>query len=171
MKECFKCKEVKPYADFYKHKKMTDGYLGKCKSCTKSDVHKNREENIERIRAYDRNRPNKIDRAKQSSEYHKTKKGKEVSLKSLREYRMKNPLRYKANCAVSNALRDGRLFRPLFCEKCGVSCKPQGHHDDYTKPLSVRWLCFSCHNEFHLFMRELYRNLEHTSLNDIFIGE
>lgn len=37
-KSCFKCNIVKPLGEFYKHKKMGDGHLGKCKTCTKKDV-------------------------------------------------------------------------------------------------------------------------------------
>jgi 5-methylcytosine-specific restriction endonuclease McrA len=36
MKTCIKCKEVKLFTEFYKHKNQKDGYHGKCKTCIKS---------------------------------------------------------------------------------------------------------------------------------------
>lgn len=34
------------------------------------------------------------------------------------------------------------------CEVCGAE-KTDGHHDDYSKPLDVRWLCRLHHMEIH----------------------
>lgn len=40
-KRCFKCGEVKPLTDFYTHKRVADGHLNKCKTCTIMDVRSN----------------------------------------------------------------------------------------------------------------------------------
>ena len=54
--------------------------------------------------------------------------------------------RLKARSALNHAVRDGKLTR-LPCEICGD--KAEAHHADYTKPLAVRWLCFSHHRQAH----------------------
>jgi hypothetical protein len=129
-KECFKCLTVKPLSDFYKHKGMADGHLNKCKSCTRSDSKSNRIENIDRIRAYDRERGNR-----QKPGY-------------VQEYRKNFPNKYKAHTLVNNCIRDGKLF-PEPCEVCGTKESVHAHHDDYAKPLNVRWLCAAHHKQWH----------------------
>lgn len=54
------------------------------------------------------------------------------------------------------AVRQGLVIRKDACEECGASgtmadgrTKIQGHHDDYNKPLAVRWLCQECHHAWH----------------------
>lgn len=130
MKQCFKCGIDKPLSEFYKHKQMGDGYLNKCKECTKKDVNKHRKENIERIRAYDRARGNR-----QTKQYRDN-------------YKQRFPNKYKAHNMVSNAIRDKKLFKEP-CEICGTTEKIHAHHDDYLKPLNVRWLCAAHHHQWH----------------------
>lgn len=43
--------------------------------------------------------------------------------------------------------RRGKLERKP-CEACG-SAESQMHHDDYNKPLDVRWFCRPCHLGLH----------------------
>jgi hypothetical protein len=55
--------------------------------------------------------------------------------------------RDRARNGVFQAVKSGRLIR-LPCEVCGER-NSEGHHDDYDKPLQVRWLCNRHHNEWH----------------------
>jgi hypothetical protein len=48
---------------------------------------------------------------------------------------------------VNNAIKGGRLVRGP-CEVCGKE-NTDAHHDDYDKPLEVRWLCPSHHHLLH----------------------
>tara|TARA_R110000803_G_scaffold67924_2_gene129661 strand:- start:35 stop:463 length:429 start_codon:yes stop_codon:yes gene_type:complete len=129
-KKCFKCNILKPLEDFYKHSGMKDGRLGKCKECNKSDVIKNRLENVDRYREYDR------------------KRGNRNTAQNVIDYRIRYPNKYKAKNMVNNYIRAKKLFREP-CENCGTSLNVHGHHDDYDKPLNVRWLCAAHHSQWH----------------------
>ncbi len=56
MKECFKCLVEKPLDDFYKHPKMADGHLNKCKDCTKNDTKSNYNSKKDYYKEYDKKR-------------------------------------------------------------------------------------------------------------------
>jgi len=72
--------------------------------------------------------------------------GKQVGLTKQRVDHLLNPQKFIARSTINYALRSGRITRPKFCQNCSDPCAPQAHHDDYSKPLAVRWLCGSCHN-------------------------
>lgn len=55
----------------------------------------------------------------------------------------------RARWTVTNALRDGRIQKAASCQSCGSTKRLEAHHDDYTKPLHVRWLCRKCHFAWH----------------------
>jgi hypothetical protein len=62
-----------------------------------------------------------------------------------------------ASHQVEFALKRGEIKRPDKCESCGQKGTPnriwkstlRAHHDNYNKPLEVRWLCYNCHYEWH----------------------
>jgi ribosomal protein S27AE len=45
-------------------------------------------------------------------------------------------------------VRRGNLIKQV-CESCG-DVKVQAHHEDYTDPYNVHWLCSKCHKEHHI---------------------
>lgn len=67
---------------------------------------------------------------------------------SVAAYRKKHPERWRAQNAVSYALRKGQLVKGS-CAQCGTSKDICAHHEDYSKPLDVVWLCRPCHIRHH----------------------
>lgn len=136
MKECFKCKVSKPLSEFYKHGRMGDGHLNKCKDCTKFDARDHRAQNLERIRQYDRDRSNLPHR-------------KELAARIAKEYTTNNPDRRKAHVTLGNAIRDGRIIPWPVCAIPECNSKSEAHHPDYSRPLDVVWLCRHHHRRAH----------------------
>ena len=74
-------------------------------------------------------------------------KRKARRLRALCRWRQRTRKMRRAIALVGNAVKKGILVRSPTCEKCGILCKTQGHHDDYDKPLTVIWLCLTCHGK------------------------
>lgn len=131
-KICRGCGVEKPLGEYYKHPQMADGHLHYCKVC-RNEYMKNRPRDV--LRAIDRRRNQKPAR-------------KEYMTRKARERRAANREQYKAHIAKNNALRAGKIvWQP--CEVCGCAEFVHAHHDDYTKPLDVVWLCARHHAERH----------------------
>ena len=56
-----------------------------------------------------------------------------------------DPIKARAREAVGRAVRNGKMKRKP-CVVCGET-KSEGHHEDYSKPLDVIWLCRKHHKE------------------------
>lgn len=71
----------------------------------------------------------------------------------MREWRKSHPLspeqklRDNARSYAGVYKRRGKLV-PQPCEVCGAA-EVEMHHDDYSKPLEVRWLCREHHMAHH----------------------
>lgn len=50
---------------------------------------------------------------------------------------------------LNAAVRSGELIKPTHCERCNKKRKLHGHHEDYTKPLDVNWVCYKCHHKYY----------------------
>ena len=64
--------------------------------------------------------------------------------------------RARVRSMTNKAIKRGDLIR-LDCEECG---KPaEAHHDNYSKPYDVRWLCFEHHRKWHKENPELLEEI------------
>ena len=133
-KKCIKCSAVFPVSEFYTHPRMADGHLNKCKSCCRSGAIANRRLRLDYYRECDRER-------------FYTDRRQDWLSKRQRRYREANPVKTAARAAVNRSVRSGALVKKP-CEVCGA-VKVDAHHDDYAKPLEVRWLCRRHHIELH----------------------
>lgn len=148
MKHCTHCNTTKENSEFHKRSASIDGLSAKCKECQ---------------RAYDKARANNPNRVAARCEYAKTDRGadrikaakqawasrnKGKLLECTRRYRKENPNKARAHGIVGYAIKCGNLHAEP-CEVCGSTFLVHAHHDDYMKPLNVRWLCPMHHSEWH----------------------
>lgn len=80
-------------------------------------------------------------------QYGQGEHGKEIHNRSSSLWSKRNLEKKRAYAAVRRALKSGKLHRQP-CEECGDP-KVHAHHDDYLKPLNIRWLCVSHHEKAH----------------------
>uniref|UniRef100_A0A6M3M030 Putative baseplate protein n=1 Tax=viral metagenome TaxID=1070528 RepID=A0A6M3M030_9ZZZZ len=144
---CKQCNTSKDAAEFYK------STPNRCKECIKERVRAHRQENLERVRAYDRMRGSMPHRVAAREEYRKTPAFAKSHEAAVKRWGARHPERKRASTAVHNAIRDGKLIPWPVCavpECCG---KPHGHHPDYSRPLDVVWLCDKHHKEAHALVK------------------
>ena len=172
MRICRRCKIEKDDSDFGKLKCSKDGINPRCKKCCCESVKKskpslaaiekkkkyvaewqkqNREKRLQQSRDwYERN----LDKARKMSleatkKYYSTENGKRKRREKADKWAKENPDKYLTQRRFKDAIRYGKIIRPNNCENCGVECIPHGHHEDYSKPYDVKWLCEICHVYIH----------------------
>lgn len=184
MKKCIRCNISKELSNFFKRKGSADGYRSDCKHChmsvkkdyyllrggaekrrayQKTEAYKDTKKRYRASskgrlteRAYSKWRYHNVPGAKAYSQayqrkWKKTDKGKAVEA----VYRAKaiERGRYRVYHKVLTAFRNGTLIRKP-CEVCGNS-RVHAHHEDYSKPLDVKFLCSKHHTETHMKERNI----------------
>ena len=96
-------------------------------------------------------RNRELDRERDRARYHKDPKRRAYVDARAKRWTKENPEARRAQNAVARALKDGALERGTKCDQADESCcgPLSAHHDDYAKPLEVRWLCRSHHSRYH----------------------
>ena len=132
MKICNSCGTEKYELEFGKRKASIDGLSPKCRSCQK---------------VYDKARSGDEGRKHARELYAQTDEGRLAGSRAKALYIKRNPKKSKAHGILGRAVRGGKMKR-LPCEICNDE-KSIAHHDDYSFPLSVRWLCQAHHKQWH----------------------
>lgn len=153
-KKCSKCSCVKPLTQFYRRTRNgREGRQSQCKACrllmkqqvtarmTTEQVeqlaasrHRYYAANTDKWRDYYRGRYRRVTAARRITS---------------RRWKKANHSTVQVHKRVAWAVKSGRLIPAKFCSECGSTGRIHGHHDDYTKPLEVRWLCPLCHVAWH----------------------
>lgn len=159
MKQCSKCKQWKGDDKFYNDKRLKSGKRSDCIECcsNRKKEYAHTEHGKEIIRnwwksekgqdALKRNNrnPEKVEKIKK---YLKTDKGKEVHKKSSAKYRNTHREKTDAHNAIRTAKKKGDILpaSKYICSMCKQRQASHYHHDDYSRPLDVKPLCYKCHN-------------------------
>lgn len=159
-KRCSVCGSEKELAEFCPDRRKSDGRASRCREChrkiTREAGRRAYRENPEKYRA--RNHARRSDEATRAAERESWRKWRKRTLldpaaaeaqrRKDRERRLGHERqKILARDAARAAVRNGILVRQP-CEKCGER-KTHAHHEDYSRPLDVRWLCVSCHGKEH----------------------
>jgi hypothetical protein len=130
-KECFKCHQNLPLSEFYRHPRMADGHIGKCRECAQADVRTNYQKHIDRCHEYDKGRSRLEKRVAMQQAYG-------------RRWNEEDPRKRRAQGKAYRALKRGQLHKES-CYFCDSNKDIEMHHPDYDRPLRVYWLCRRCH--------------------------
>lgn len=132
MRICNICKKEKNLSEFFSDSSRSKGRSYRCKDCERIWRREKRQRNIEIYKARDR----------------RYLKNHRMEILSRRKtWYLKNKVKISAHLKVRNALFKGVLKR-LPCDICG-SEQVDAHHEDYSKPLEIRWLCRKHHMRHH----------------------
>ena len=142
-KECRSCRAKRKNEHYRKNE---EAY----KLRAKLHLENNREHHRKRSREYRENNYEHL--SKLAKERYTSDEGREANRLRSRKYRNDpvNRMKEKARSIVNVRVRSKEIIKPDFCTECGKTGKVEAHHDDYTKPLEVLWVCRKCHFKKHI---------------------
>lgn len=156
---CLTCKQSKPFNEFYIEKKTVLGIFKHCKECCKIRMRENRQKKLNEYQRYDRERSILPHRRKDSAERRVKYVKSGLANEWGNAWKKRNPEKVAAEQALSYAIKTRKIRKGTVCKRCNTLKRIQAHHEDYSKPLEVIWLCVRCHGARHREINEERRNL------------
>jgi hypothetical protein len=144
MKGCSRCGVEKPLTEFYADKGSPDGRRSYCKPCHLAQMKSSR--TAEKRREDSRRRRERDPEAVREHSRAWAQANPERRRERNQRFRAQHPEKDRAHNLVGKAVARGTLTKPDACEDCGRDGRIEAHHDDYARPLEVRWLCKPCHH-------------------------
>lgn len=133
MKTCSRCRQDKPAEDFHRDNSRPDGLQRTCKPCKTVEAR-------ERYRA---------DPAAYAAKQRAWSSANPDAVRAIRARQERDPAHVAARRLVHEEIRTGRMVRPVECEQCKTARPTHAHHEDYSRPLDVMFLCEPCHLAVH----------------------
>ena len=132
-------KERAPYSKSY------------CKECLYIRYKKYREINPrpkEQVHKYNRNSYRKYREEKPAREL----KFDDINIQRREKYNdpdyTEQKIKHRVRSLTRSFIKAGIIIKGC-CEICGTVKNVEAHHDDYAKPMDIRWLCRTHHREHH----------------------
>jgi Bacillus phage endonuclease len=162
MRKCKYCGRTSEETFFYPstYARCRECHLRVNKERYESDIEKSREKGREYTRQHRKKHPEKV--LEQNRKRYKENPRKHIQAvqrsrkrhpgshrEATRRWREANPEKVVVHATVRQVIKKGKMERSKVCESCGATKRIEGHHFDYSKPLSVTWLCPACHSKIH----------------------
>lgn len=120
----------------------------------RENYRKNIEQNRQRARKYYYTHREECNKRSLKYRHEHLEHLRERDRKRRLNYTGKNRIRAIAHAKLQKAKKTGVITKQP-CEMCG-SHNVEAHHDDYGRPLDVRWLCPFHHREWHKSNSPIY---------------
>jgi len=129
VQKCSSCGEEKPLEEFHRNRGKPAGRSDMCRSCRS---------------IYDRTQNAKPERIEKFKQYRQEESTMMRNRERSRQAYINCPEAYKAKALVSRLISLGLIEREP-CQVCASEEDIHAHHDDYSRPLEIIWLCRAHH--------------------------